>query len=124
MIQLPNMPPRDMVLIVEDHPLVQITATALIEEAGMDTMVAADADEALRILGARDDIHAVFTDVAMPGSMNGVVLAQLIRQRWPAIQLVVTSGGQLPEGVVLPRGVAFLRKPYEYANVVAELRGD
>ena len=124
MARLPNLPVRDVVLIVEDHPLVQITATAWIEDAGMDTLVAADADEALAILSGRDDIHAVFTDVAMPGSMNGVELAQLVRKRWPAIQLVVTSGGLLPSGVTLPRGVPFLRKPYDYANVVDELLGD
>ncbi|MEG3165733.1 response regulator [Sphingomonas sp. PB2P19] len=113
-----------MVLIVEDHPLVQITASVLIEDAGMATVVAADADAALDILTSRDDIHAVFTDVSMPGSMDGVALAQVVRQRWPDIQLVVTSGDQLPEDTCLPCGVAFLRKPYEYANVIGELLGD
>ncbi|WP_199743141.1 response regulator [Sphingomonas ginsenosidivorax] len=118
------MPARDVVLIVEDHPLVQITAAALIENAGMATLVAADADEALQILTDRDDIHAVFTDVTMPGSMNGIELARLVRRRWPDIALVVTSGDNLSESASLPNGVRFLRKPEEYASVVDELLGD
>lgn len=124
MAYLAKMPARDIVLIVEDHPLVQITAAALIENAGMATVVAADADEALEILTGRDDIHAVFTDVTMPGSMNGIELARLVRTRWPEIALVVTSGDELSEMVRLPSGVRFLRKPYQYASVVEELLAD
>ncbi len=124
MAYLAKMPARDIVLIVEDHPLVQITAAALIENAGMATVVAADADEALEILSGRDDIHAVFTDVTMPGSMNGIELARLVRTRWPEIALVVTSGDELSEMVRLPSGVRFLRKPYQYASVVEELLAD
>ncbi len=122
MSAISRMPRRAVVLIVEDHPLVQITAAALIEDAGMDTLVAADADEALCILTARDDIHAVFTDVSMPGSMDGVALAHCVRERWPAIQVIVTSGGKLPTDTILPGEVSFLQKPYEFANVVNELR--
>ncbi len=122
MSAIPRMPRRPVVLIVEDHPLVQITAAALIEDAGMDTVVAADADEALGVLTARDDIHAVFTDVEMPGSMNGVALAHRVREHWPAIQVIVTSGGKLPADTILPGDVSFLQKPYEFANVVDELR--
>ena len=124
MAYLAKMPARDIVLIVEDHPLVQITAAALIENAGMATVVAADADEALEILSGRDDIHAVFTDVTMPGSMDGIELARLVRTRWPEIALVVTSGDELSEMVRLPSGVRFLRKPYQYASVVEELLAD
>ncbi len=124
MAYLAKMPARDIVLIVEDHPLVQITAAALIENAGMATVIAADADEALEILTGRDDIHAVFTDVTMPGSMDGIELARLVRTRWPEIALVVTSGDELSEMVRLPSGVRFLRKPYQYASVVEELLAD
>ncbi len=123
MAYLAKLPARDVVLIVEDHPLVQMTAAALIENAGMATLIAADADEALQILTDRDDIHAVFTDVTMPGSMDGVELARQVRRRWPAIALVVTSGDTLSEAVRLPNGVRFLRKPEEYASVVDELLG-
>ncbi len=111
-----------VVLIVEDHPLVQITATALIEDAGMTTLVASDADEALTILSSRDDIRALFTDIDMPGSMDGLALATLVHARWPWIQLVVTSGGQPPADMALPGGVPFFQKPYDYALVVNELR--
>lgn len=111
-----------VVLIVEDHPLVQITATALIEDAGMTTLVASDADEAMAILSTRDDIRAMFTDIDMPGSMDGLALASMVRARWPEIQLVVTSGGQPPKDARLPRDVPFFQKPYDYALIVNRLR--
>ena len=85
-------PAAGIVLIVEDHLLVQITATARIEDGGLSTLVAGDADEAMAILTSRDDVAAVFTDIDMPGSMDGLALAAIIRRRWPQIQVVVTSG--------------------------------
>ena len=60
----------------------------------------------------------------MPGSMDGIELARLVRTRWPEIALVVTSGDELSEMVRLPSGVRFLRKPYQYASVVEELLAD
>lgn len=110
-----------VVLIVEDHLLVQITATAEIEDAGLDTLVAGDADEALEILGARDDVSTLFTDIDMPGSMDGLELALHVHERWPDIRVVVTSGRR-PHGVdALPDGVTFFQKPYEYSSIVDEL---
>lgn len=124
MAYLAKMPARDVVLIVEDHPLVQITAAAMIENAGMAAVTAADADEALQILTQRHDIRAVFTDVTMPGSMDGIELAKQVRRRWPDIALVVTSGRAMCETRPLPSGVRFLHKPGDYAHVVGELLAD
>jgi len=111
-----------VVLIVEDHLLVQITATAQIEDAGLATIVAGDADEALAMLSARDDIRTLFTDIDMPGSMNGAELAHVVRERWPDIRVVVTSGGKPHDRAALPDDVTFLQKPYEYACIIDELR--
>jgi len=115
-------PDAGVVLIVEDHLLVQITATAQIEDAGLATIVAGDADESLAMLSARDDIRTLFTDIDMPGSMNGAELAHVVRERWPDIRVVVTSGGKPQGRAALPDDVTFLQKPYEYACIIDELR--
>lgn len=115
-------PEAGVVLIVEDHLLVQITATAQIEDAGMATLVANDADEALQILATRNDVRTVFTDIDMPGTMDGLGLAMVVRERWPDIRVVVTSGGKPRAVDRLPDDVAFFQKPYEYSAIVDELR--
>ncbi len=115
-------PEAGVVLIVEDHLLVQITATAQIEDAGMATLVANDADEALQILATRNDVRTVFTDIDMPGTMDGLALAMVVRERWPDIRVVVTSGGKPRAVDRLPDDVAFFQKPYEYSAIVDELR--
>ncbi len=115
-------PEAGVVLIVEDHLLVQITATAQIEDAGMATLVANDADEALQILATRNDVRTVFTDIDMPGTMDGLALAMVVRERWPDIRVVVTSGGKPRAVDGLPDDVAFFQKPYEYSAIVDELR--
>jgi two-component system, response regulator PdtaR len=109
------------VLVVEDESLVRSTATNMVEEAGFEAIAASDADEAIRILESRNDISAVFTDVQMPGSMNGLRLAWVVRNRWPPVALILTSGQtDLPSD--LPSGGRFLRKPYLHSEVEAALR--
>ena len=81
-----------VVLVVEDEPLLLLLAGTLVEEAGQQPLYAGNADEAVAILEARPDIRIVFTDVEMPGSMDGIKLAAAIRNRWPPIQIVVVSG--------------------------------
>lgn len=74
----------------------------LVEEAGFDSVVAANADQAIAILERRNDIRIVLTDVNMPGSMDGLRLAAVVRDRWPPAELVVVSGAVLAEHVQLP----------------------
>lgn len=83
---------------------------------------AANADEAIAILKARSDIHVVFTDIQMPGSMDGLKLARFVRDRWPPIKIVATSGRVRVGEVDLPSGSIFLPKPYRGDQVVATLR--
>jgi two-component system, response regulator PdtaR len=83
---------RALVLIVEDELLIRLDAVDMIEAAGFDVIQAANADEAITILEARSDIQLVFTDVQMPGSMDGLKLAAAVRGRWPPIKIVATSG--------------------------------
>ena len=74
-----------LVLIVEDEFLVRLTAVFLLEEAGFGALEAGSADEAIALLEARKDIRVVFTDINMPGSMDGLRLAHAIRHRWPPL---------------------------------------
>lgn len=115
-------PERKAVLVVEDEPLLRMMAMDMIEDAGFDPVEARDADEAIAILEARKDINIVFTDVDMPGSMNGLRLAAAIRDRWPPIEIVITSGHFRLDDSSIPARTVFFPKPYDHAEVVATLR--
>ena len=93
---------RPVVLVVEDEGLIRSTAIDMVEAAGFEAIAASDADEAIRILESRNDIRAVFTDVQVPGSMDGLRLARVVRNRWPPVALIVTSGHAHVEETDLP----------------------
>ena len=116
--------PVPVVLVVEDEPLVRIAALEAVCEAGFDVVEARNADEAIAILEKRPDIHVVFTDIQMPGSMDGLKLAHFVRHRWPPIKIIATSGhAQITEDD-LPEGGRFIPKPYapdEVAQTIREL---
>jgi CheY-like chemotaxis protein len=81
-----------VILIVEDEFLLRLHSAETIESTGFEVIQAANADEAIAILTTRPDIHVVFTDIQMPGSMDGLKLAWFVRDRWPPIKIVATSG--------------------------------
>lgn len=110
------------VLIVEDEPMVRLCAVETIEEAGFEVIEAANADEAIRILESRRDIRVVFTDVHMPGSMDGLKLAHAVRDRWPPIKIIVTSGRERVAAQDLPAGGRFFAKPYDPGEIKETLR--
>src|SRR3979490_956182 len=113
---------RPVVLIVEDELLLRMNAVEMIETAGFEAIEAANADEAIAILESRLDITVVFTDIQMPGSMDGLKLARAVRGRWPPIKIIATSG-QLDVGETdLPEGGRFLAKPYSPMQVAGVLR--
>lgn len=109
-----------MILVVEDEPLVRLDAASFLIEAGFMVCEAADADCALEILNSRDDIRVIFTDIEMPGSINGLDLAAVVRENWPDITVIVTSGRVRPNGE-LPEGADFFEKPYELSRIVDRL---
>ncbi len=102
-----------IVLIVEDEALLRIQAAAIAADAGFEVLEAASADEAIAILESRADVRVVFTDIQMPGSMDGLKLAHAIRDRWPPVAIIVTSGQVRPADGILPENVPFLGKPYD-----------
>jgi CheY-like chemotaxis protein len=113
---------RPVVLIVEDDFLIRINAAELIADAGFRVVEAANADEAIVILESRLDITVVFTDIQMPGSMDGLKLAAAIRGRWPPIKIIATSGLVDVRQDDLPEGGRFLPKPYSSEQIVRKLR--
>lgn len=114
---------RHMILVVEDNELLQMTTVDTLCDAGFDVISVSNADQAIDILDRRDDIVAVFTDIDMPGSMDGVQLARTVQRRWPMIRTVLTSGGPPPASHALPPHVVFYQKPYDRAEVLAALAG-
>jgi len=113
---------RPVVLVVEDENLVRMSALEMVQEAGFEAIAASDADEAIRILESRGDIRAVFTDIQMPGSMDGLRLARVVRDRWPPVALIVTSGQTMVPESDLPTGGRFLQKPYAPMQIKATLQ--
>jgi DNA-binding NtrC family response regulator len=115
------LPPRPVVLIVEDEPLLRFNAIDIVEQAGFEAVEAGDADEARRILEQRTDIRIVFTDINLPGSMNGLKLAATVRHRWPPIELIITSGMRRPDAADIPERGLFFAKPYSAGKIAAAL---
>lgn len=112
---------RAIVLVVEDDSLLRFMAVELIEDAGFETIEAASADDAVAILETRADIRIVFTDIDMPGGMDGLKLAAAVRDRWPPIEIVIVSGHSRNE-TTLPDRAVFFPKPYDINVVAVTLR--
>jgi CheY-like chemotaxis protein len=108
-----------MILVVEDESLINLMVSEDLRRAGHIVISAYSADQAIAILESRNDIRLVFTDVDMPGSMDGLKLAAALRDRWPLVRIVITSGKH-PE-TALPRGMPFVPKPYRIDEVLRTL---
>lgn len=112
---------RPSVLVVEDDFL-RMDAVDIVRNAGFEAVEAANADEAIAIIEADPNIHVVFTDVQMPGTMDGLKLARFIKDRWPPIKIVATSGRVKVSERDLPEGSVFVPKPYNPAQIIRTLR--
>src|SRR5260370_32187334 len=97
----------------EDELVLRLTAVEIVTDAGFEPLAAATADEALAILAARADVRLVFTDIQIPGSMHGLGLAHAVRDRWPPVELIVTSGRAHIPAKDLPDGGRVFAKPYD-----------
>ncbi|MCO6403107.1 response regulator [Aurantimonas endophytica] len=115
-------PPLFAVLVVDDEPLLLMDAMDLIEDAGFIAFGAANADAAIRILERQPDIRVLFTDVDMPGAMDGLELAHAVRHHWPSVAIIVTSGHVRPAQGELPADGIFFPKPYPPKGMIAALR--
>src|SRR5688572_14505331 len=108
-----------VILVAEDETLVRLLANDMLTESDYRVVEALDGQEALAILSQQNTVRAIFTDVNMP-NVDGLSLAKIVRERWPHIGVVITSGKPLPSG--LPAGARFLSKPYRHEDVLQELK--
>lgn len=111
------------ILVVEDEPLIRMEAVDMIEDAGFKVYEAADADAAIKLMEEHDDIGILFTDIDMPGSMDGMKLAAYVRDRWPPVAIVIASGKVDFTAMQLPEGSTFFPKPYP-TDKVSKTLGD
>jgi DNA-binding NtrC family response regulator len=113
---------KPVCLVVEDETIIMALAVELAAEAGYEVIEANNADDAIRILGERDDIRVVFTDIEMPGSMDGLRLARAVRERWPPVELIIVSGRTDITAENLPSRGIFFPKPYNVTQIVEALQ--
>jgi two-component system, response regulator PdtaR len=111
-----------IVLVVEDEPIVRMMAVDCVEEAGLEAIEASNADEALRVLRGCSAIDIVFTDVRMPGTIDGFQLARVIASEWPATQVMVTSGHVASDEAMGSGAHRFFPKPYRPDVLIAAFR--
>ena len=106
------------ILIVEDDAFINALTSDDLESAGYGVLSAYDADEAIAILENNDDVRLLFTDIDMPGSMNGLSLAAVVHERWPPIHIIITSGMTRPREDEIPEHSIFIPKPWNFAKVL------
>lgn len=113
---------RTTVLVVEDETLVRMHGMNVLADAGFEVLEACNADEALAILGLHDEVRLLFSDVDMPGSMDGLELARQVHERWPNIRLLLTSGHHDLQETMLPDDGKFVAKPWTYDGLIGKIR--
>lgn len=111
-----------VVLVVEDEMLLRMRAVDMVEDAGYTPVEAVDADQAIAILESRSDIALLFTDIQMPGQMDGLGLAHTVHERWPQIKIILVSGQLKLAKTDLPADSLFFGKPLATAEMIAEMR--
>jgi CheY-like chemotaxis protein len=109
------------VLVVEDEALIRMFAADMLIDNGFAVLEAGDAAEALRILEEHDEVDVLFTDVNMPGPMDGLDLAGQAHDRRPDLGLIVTSGRGTPDLARLPLSSIYLAKPYRPHQLAAAI---
>jgi CheY-like chemotaxis protein len=110
------------VLIVEDEMILRMRAVDIVEDAGFHPIEAVNADEAISILESRSDISLLFTDIQMPGSMDGLKLAHAVHDRWPSIKIILVSGQVRPSDAERPADSRYFGKPLGVEQMIAELQ--
>jgi two-component sensor histidine kinase/FixJ family two-component response regulator len=114
--------PKPIVLIVEDEMVLRMRAVDIVEDAGFVAIETVSADEAMQVLESRDDISLLFTDIQMPGSMDGLKLAHAVHMRWPHIKIILVSGQIAVTDADKPADSRFFPKPLEIEQMILELQ--
>ena len=116
--------PRSLpiVLVVEDDIMLRMRAVDIVEDAGYASVEAVDADEAFSVLQSRSDIALLFTDIQMPGIMDGLQLAHAVYERWPHLKIILVSGRLKLSSADIPRESLFFGKPLVSHQIIAEMQ--
>jgi two-component sensor histidine kinase/CheY-like chemotaxis protein len=117
-----DLPAVPNVLVVEDEMILRMRAVDIVEDAGFCPVEAVNADEAISILESRSDISLLFTDIQMPGSMDGLKLAHAVHDRWPSIKIILVSGHVQPSDAERPANSRFFGKPLGVEQMITELQ--
>jgi two-component system, response regulator PdtaR len=110
-----------LAVVVDDEELLRIYAAGLLEEHGFKVLEAENSTAALKILGSCKDVRLLFTDIQMPGRLDGMDLAREVHARWPHVRLVIASGQTKPDRAEIPDDGRFIRKPYRAAELFNEV---
>ena len=110
------------VMVVEDETLVRLDIVVSLENEGFTVLEASNADDAIDILNNHPEIRLMFTDIDMPGSMDGLKLAAAVRDRWPPVKIIVASGHRQMTDELLPIEGKFFSKPYDHTRVIRTMR--
>src|ERR1700733_4977405 len=117
-----DLTPVPNILIVEDEMILRMRAVDIVEDAGFNPVEAINADQAISILESRSDISLLFTDIQMPGSMDGLKLAHTVHNRWPDIKIILVSGQVKPSEAERPADSRFFGKPLGMQQMITELQ--
>jgi two-component sensor histidine kinase/CheY-like chemotaxis protein len=117
-----DLTPVPNVLIVEDEMILRMRAVDIVEDAGFNPVEAVNADQAISILESRSDISLLFTDIQMPGSIDGLKLAHAVHDRWPSVKIILVSGQVNPSDAERPTNSRFFGKPLGVDQMIAELQ--
>jgi two-component system, response regulator PdtaR len=111
-----------LILVVENELLLSLDISEALKDEGYDVITVANADDAIKVLESRNDIRTIFTDIDLPGSMDGLKLAAAVRHRWPPVNIIVTTGMRAPRRQEMPAKSLFIAKPYRSAEVLEAVR--
>src|ERR1700754_165193 len=118
-----DLTPVPNVLVVEDEMILRMRAVDIVEDAGFCPIEAVNADEAISILESRSDISLLFSDIQMPGTMDGLKLAHAVHDRWPSIKIILVSGQIKVSDEDKPVDSLFFGKPLEVKRMISEIQG-
>lgn len=113
-------PERPTVLLVEDQVLIRLMVADELRQCGVQVLEASNAEEAWLVLQSTLPVHLLFTDVHLPGRMDGIALASRVRMHYPHLKLIITSS-ELPEGTAPVLADAFIPKPYSMSALVKQV---
>jgi CheY-like chemotaxis protein len=113
---------KPVVLVVEDEPILRELSVIELEEAGYTVLEAGNAHAALWIMRSKRGVGLIFTDINMPGKMDGLDLARVVHEQWPNVKVIVTTGAGLQPGET-PEGGLFLAKPYSLSELSETVDG-